>query len=884
VVNQAQNNNQAKGGGFRFSSVMLLLFVGGFVVQALLPSSNQAGRVLYFLSLVGPCFLALYWGIATGRLMSSEHKKAATAWILIGVGTGLCGFGEFFYNFPEMIGAKEPNSAKWIDVLFLSSYLFQAAGLLLLSPPQSVRAKARIAIDSGTIAVASAFFLWTFLIKKTALDPTISQADRVSAVLYPVFGLIVVWAALKLFTEKTLLGHSVKTSGLALLGITTYVGSDIYWSFLEANANYATGKFGDIGWPIGYGLVAFAAMIAFSMKPRSLSGDHAAGGQNLTKAVSYLIPVVAFSTTIIVAWGDFEAHGAVSVLSLTALLGMSVLISARQIVSLLESQDTIREINEDLEQRIQTRTLELEDRVKMVVAITHASDLDAACELATEAVRHFTSAPGCGVHVQAGPGEDRPFGRLHWLGEYKSGFKTYALIEVEPVQDSLDPVYLYSEVIDRKEIHFASFPLQGSAECFGSVIIAFGENPGSKEDIACIQAFSTDLSSALGQLVLSLQAIASSELDYLTGLLNHRAISRRFHKICENSRDSQTKFGILSIDIANFKTFNETYGHIVGDELLRRVGRELRYALGPAVSIGRTGGDEFMILVPNANLSQTYKIARLVNDTIVNSSVIPDGHAENIPIAVHIGLASYPESGSNPYVVLTKADGNLADAKRANFAISEEQVETKESKKYLADDTVEIIEMFVTAIDNMDSYTRRHSEDVMKYAVWIGEELEASPDVLRIIATSALLHDIGKIAVPSSILQKPAALNDKEQEVARQHPYIGSLIVQALPGMAETVDGVLHHHEHFDGTGYPFGLAGKEIPFLGRLLAVADAYSAMTTDRPYRRGLDPNVAVGRILEGRGKQFDPEFLDAMISALVRRGICDDPMEQQERKAA
>ena len=884
MVNQIQGNIQAKGSGFRFSLVLLLLFVGGFVVQALLPAGVLAGRILYFCSVVGPCFLALYWGVATGRLISSQHKKVATAWILIGLGTGLCGLGEFFYNFPEMIGAKEPNSGKWIDVLFLSSYLVQAAGFLLLSPPQSSRSRARVAIDSATIAIAGAFFLWTFLIKKTALDPTISQADRASAVLYPVFGLIVLWAVLKLFTEKTLQGHSIKTSGLALLGITTSVGSDIYWSYLEANANYATGKFGDIGWPIGYGLVAFAAMISFGIKPKSLVGDNAARGQYLKKAVSYLIPVVAFSTTIIVAWGDFKAHGEISALSLIALLGMSVLLSSRQIVSLLESQDTIREINEALELRIRSRTLELEERVKMVVAITHTSDLDAACELAVQAVQQFTNAPGCGVYVQAGPGDGHPFGRLHWLGEYKSGFKTTESNEAEPTQDLVDPSFVYSSSIDGKLIHFASFPLKGSAECFGSVVIAFGESPGSSEDIARIQAVSADLSSALGQLVLSLQAIASSELDYLTGLLNHRAISRRFHKICENSRESRTKLGIISIDIANFKTFNETYGHVVGDELLRRVGRELKYALGSAVSIGRTGGDEFMMLVPNANLSQTYKIARLVNDKIGNINVIPEGHTEKIPIAVHIGLASYPESGSNPYVVLTKADANLADAKKANFAFAEEELETKESKKHLADDTVEIIEMFVTAIDNMDSYTRRHSEDVMKYAVWIGEELEASPDVLRTIATSALLHDIGKIAVPSSILQKPAALNEEEQLVVRQHPYIGSLIVQALPGMAGTVDGVLHHHEQFDGSGYPSGLAGKAIPFLGRLLAVADAYSAMTTDRPYRRGMDPNVAIGRIHEGRGTQFDPDFSDAMISALVRRGICSDPRERQKRKAA
>lgn len=882
-MDQVQRKSNAQESGFRFSVALLLLFVGAFAVQAFLPAGQPLGRILYFASLVGPCMIALVWGLATGNLIFAAHKRPAIAWICIGVGTGLCGFGELFYNLPQLLGTGESNDAKWIDILFLSSYLLQAIGFLLLSPSQSSRAKIRVAIDSATIAVAGGFFLWTFLLKKTVNDHSISELDRISALLYPTFGLFVIWAALKLFTEKTLQGHSVRTSLIALIGITTYVGSDIYWSFLEANSSYASGRFGDIGWPIGYGLVALATIIAFRTKPRSNVGDCAERSAIIQKLVSLLIPTVAFLTTIVIAWGDYRVDSQFGILSLSALLAMSVLLSARQIVSLLESQDTIKKINEDLETIVTARTAELEDRVDLVVRITHSEDLESACELAASALSQYCDALGCGVHLKSIPGEERPFGHLRWVGDHRDAFKVYDAFE--PGVENVDEKGIRTATFVREsdQFHLYSVPLCGSMEQFGSVACVYSQVPDSLE-INRLGTMASDLSSALGQLFLSFQAVAASEVDYLTGLLNHRAVSRRFHKVCENARETNPVLGVITLDIANFRMFNDTYGHVVGDELLRKVGRELKNALGSAVIIGRTGSDEFMIILQNANLSRTYKVARLVNETISNINLIPEGYTERIPISAHIGLASYPESSSNPYVVLTKAAASLEEAKKARFEITEEEVYTAESKKHLADDSVEIIEMFVTAIDNMDSYTRRHSEDVMKYAVWIGEELEASPEVLQTIATAALLHDIGKIAVPSSILQKPAALNEEEQLVVRQHPYIGSLIVQALPGMAGTVDGVLHHHEHYDGTGYPYGLAGKDIPFLGRLLAVADAYSAMTTDRPYRRGMDPQIAAGRITAGRGTQFDPEFTDAMIGALVRRGICVDPGEVTERRAA
>ena len=153
-----------------------------------------------------------------------------------------------------------------------------------------------------------------------------------------------------------------------------------------------------------------------------------------------------------------------------------------------------------------------------------------------------------------------------------------------------------------------------------------------------------------------------------------------------------------------------------------------------------------------------------------------------------------------------------------------------------------MLEALVTAVDDKDRYTRRHSEDVMHYSLQIARALALDEAALRTVAISALLHDVGKIGVPDAILRKPGRLTEEEFAAIKLHPNIGAVIVSAVPGLEETLNAVRHHHERWDGGGYPLGLKGEETPLLARLLSVADAYSAMTTDRPYRKGMDAGNA------------------------------------------
>jgi len=181
------------------------------------------------------------------------------------------------------------------------------------------------------------------------------------------------------------------------------------------------------------------------------------------------------------------------------------------------------------------------------------------------------------------------------------------------------------------------------------------------------------------------------------------------------------------------------------------------------------------------------------------------------------------------------------------------------------------VRAFVSAIDAKDAYTHGHSERVTGYAVKIAKALGWKGEQLDTLQMSAILHDVGKIGVPEAILSKPASLTAEEFTLIMRHPEIGARIIGEIPQLKHTLSGILFHHERYDGKGYPKKLSGADIPVLGRLIAVADAYDAMTSDRPYRKGLKTEQALQELVTHSGKQFDPEFVSAFISAYERGAI-------------
>ena len=358
-----------------------------------------------------------------------------------------------------------------------------------------------------------------------------------------------------------------------------------------------------------------------------------------------------------------------------------------------------------------------------------------------------------------------------------------------------------------------------------------------------------------------------SETDSLTGLANHRKIHEFLALEQARAERYQGHFSLAMLDIDDFKLLNDTYGHPAGDVVLRQVAALLKENTRASDVVGRYGGDEFLLILPETGSAEAGVLAEKLRTSLAEKPYItPAG--ERIPLCASFGIAAYPGDARDANELVVVADANLYASKRRGGDVVTGSGEARPSQN---DDggAFGLFESLVTAVDNKDSYTRRHSEEVTEHALALAAGLGLSEASQRVVRVAALLHDVGKIGIPDRILRKPGHLSEAEYETVKGHPLLGETIIAAIPDLAEIRAAVVSHHERYDGTGYPHGLAREEIPLLGRILAVADAYSAMTTDRPYRKALTRGEALDELRAGSGTQFDPEIVQAFI-----RGVDGD----------
>jgi len=362
-------------------------------------------------------------------------------------------------------------------------------------------------------------------------------------------------------------------------------------------------------------------------------------------------------------------------------------------------------------------------------------------------------------------------------------------------------------------------------------------------------------------------ALDRADRDPLTGLLNHRAFHTRLAEVSAEYRLAQRPYAVAVMDLDNFKFFNDAYGHAAGDEVLRKVAGIIRSICRSDDALARLGGDEFAMILPGAQASEAQSFLDRVEGAMTGAGYRPADYQWEVPLTLSSGFAVCPGDAQGRMDVMAIADERLTEAKYGDSG-SAHIVAQLQSGLVGSQDNFSMLNALVSAVDNKDRYTRRHSEDVLTYSVQIAEELGLDASTLFHVKLAALLHDVGKIGVPDDILRKPGKLTDEEFAAIKQHPTMGAIMVNAVPGFEATLDAVRFHHERWDGGGYPSGLAGEQIPLLGRLMAVADAFSAMTTDRPYRKAMDNERAMEILRRGSGSQWDPVCVDAFIRARTR----------------
>jgi diguanylate cyclase (GGDEF)-like protein len=350
----------------------------------------------------------------------------------------------------------------------------------------------------------------------------------------------------------------------------------------------------------------------------------------------------------------------------------------------------------------------------------------------------------------------------------------------------------------------------------------------------------------------------AARTDALTGLLNHGAMLVRIREeVARASRDG-APLSLVIIDLDDFKRVNDVRGHQAGDELLRRVAALLQAQLRPYDQVARYGGDEFVLLLPGSDEASACAVAERVRDAVAGELVG----------ACSLGVAEWRE-GLDPDGLLEHADRALLVAKRTGkgrVAVANADVERELALLASRRGSPGAVQALAAAIEERDSYTQEHSEEVVYLARGVAMMLGLAADQVERIAHAALLHDVGKLAVPHEILHKPGPLTPEEWRIMAEHPVAGERILLRIPELAAIAPVVRHEHEHWDGTGYPDGLVGHRIPVGARIILACDAYHAMIAERPYRAALSPAEAVAELRRGARRQFDPDVVDALLDLL------------------
>ncbi len=366
--------------------------------------------------------------------------------------------------------------------------------------------------------------------------------------------------------------------------------------------------------------------------------------------------------------------------------------------------------------------------------------------------------------------------------------------------------------------------------------------------------------------------------DPVTDLPNHRAVLSAVDSALAHARQREEHCAVCFVDLDHFKTINDTYGHTAGDSVLYEVGQLICRHIRQHDFFGRWGGEEFVTVINIDSETDALKIAERLRSLIANH-LFPIG--DGIRLTASLGVAISPLHAIDRSSLIDAADKAMYEAKRAgrnqvhsaSGLVVEPCLDVKpevfsQDADFSLSGTVEALAFLV---DSRDHYTGEHTEEVRSLASQLGESMALSKDEVRMLSIAARLHDVGKIAIPDAILNKPGKLTSDEWMIMQRHAALGADIVNHFPALCTIAPVIRAHHERWDGAGYPDQLVAEQIPLGSRIIAVADSYGAMTTNRPYRQASSPEWALAELRRCAGSQFDPAVVEAFAQFLLQDGL-------------
>ena len=438
-------------------------------------------------------------------------------------------------------------------------------------------------------------------------------------------------------------------------------------------------------------------------------------------------------------------------------------------------------------------------------------------------------------------------------------------------------------------------PLISINKCIGVVIF---EDSCARQNIEIYTLLSNYMALIYHNIALIEKSEEYVNTDNLTLLYNHRGFQEILLNEISRAETAKNQLSVIMMDICNITKINRELGHAKGDEVIKLVAENIRKNIREGDIAARYGGDELAIILPNTSVEQAKYVAEYLTYSLSCYFIDEVG-----PVKVSVGISTYPNYANDKekllilaeqamYIskakgykdgmsaIISTADFNFWDdaalksyaevlgKRHAQLGINfeDELIEQFNSEHTISDNKIfEIATSLAGAIDAKDPYTKDHSASVSRFSEALARAINLPEEEVERIKLGALLHDVGKIGIPETVLKKEGPLSDDEWKIMKQHPVIGTeKVLTPNPALRDLIPIVRYHHERIDGRGYPDGLQNGEIPLAAKIVAIADTYHALISDRPYRRGMNIDKAISILKEGAGSQWDADLIRTFIN--------------------
>ena len=885
----------------------LPLILVGALMGALVFLGRNSGLLASSVALAAAAFTGAFYCFWAWQSAGERwDARARAAWMCIALSGVAFGIGCLLKlrNDPAQV-LVTVTPADWFWVL---QQPLLWLGLFLLAWRGQQLNMVRLLTDTLIVVLAAFVLSWGLLIERLFSSDQFSATARLVALSYPLSDIAHLFCALILLSTVRDRPALARAAWWIFGGVLCLISADSIASYYFLTRSIGVSPWLDVLQGAAYPLLGAGALVhalASRAAPIKASAEKSGGriatmwerslGRWHRGAMLWLPYAATLGVSTVLIAREMREADPTTIQRLLPVLALLLAIVARQMITLwdnLRLSEQLRARASDLEQNVDDRTRHLKTLHDITSTLNTSLDRRTVLRITLEQTISAIGAQGGGIWLRDarrdiyGPDIlDEEWTLVHWhgfedvpampamlreLSIADAGVQTESSFDFQLSPSTRDAIQ--TGLMPPKH-QLIQVPVSSQGELLGVMALARNVGKFSYGDRALVESVALEAGTALQNARLYSEAAERANRDSVTKLFNHRAVQEQLHATLARCRRSGGHFSIVMMDLNNFKFFNDTYGHPVGDDVLRNVARALEEASRESDVLGRYGGDEFIMLLPDTGAPGTLEACARIK-TALDARYLEPVAGTRLPISISFGWSTYPADGENVLDLLTAADQHLYNHKRgdASRLISQAKTANQDEMRRLKNRAVGgsfgVLDALVTAIDNKDHYTRHHSEEVTYLSLLVARELGYSEPQLEAVRISGLLHDVGKIAVPDDVLRHPGKLDREQWKIMQQHPVFGALIVKDVPHLDAVSDGIKYHHEKWDGSGYPENLAGENIPVMGRLLAMGDCYSALTTDRPYRKGWTPEAALEEISKCAGTHFDPHLCAIFLRVMER----------------